>query len=97
MIADDLEIFFKLDEFAEIAHIGAYDVPVIFDNSYKGLNTFLSEVSSAAPVIHVRDKDIDLNNVEHGTILELRKKMYQVTSLEPDGTGITIVHLTRDF
>lgn len=74
-----------------MAIIGPATVPVVFDRLY--LESLDGEVAGYAPV--VTGKDQDLVDVAYGSALTLRGVAYTVTSVEPDGTGLTRLQLRK--
>lgn len=97
MIDKDLKAFFSTTEFAEFVHFGVYDILAIFDQEYHALSPFGGEISSTDPSLLMMDTDVASYGVETGNILTIRGKEFYVTSTEPDGTGITRLHLSKDY
>ncbi len=74
-----------------MAVIDAAMVPVVFDRLY--LEALDGDAAGYAPV--VLGKDADLVGVAYGTGLTVRGEAYTVTSVEPDGTGLTRLQLRK--
>ena len=84
---DDLDGMFATDVFAEEARIGVRTLDVIFDAEYG--ESF--DVAGTSPAIWCRSRDVAA--LTPGTTIVVRKKKYAASSVEPDGTGITVVRL----
>jgi hypothetical protein len=91
MIGQDLDPFFDLEAFAELATVGAAQVRVIFDDAHEDALGGL--VESTGPTLLARSADVAA--VTHGTTISLRSKAYKVTGVQPDGTGTTRLMLER--
>lgn len=86
MIAEDLSLFFS--DFATTATIGGSSVSAIFDSEF--LAAF-GLVETAAPMLTARSADVSGASV--GDAVTVNSTSYKIASLEPDGTGITVVRL----
>lgn len=62
----------------------------IFDAAYLAA---LGVVEASGPVLVVRSQDVSDNGVEQESILTISGADYIVTNVQPDGTGITTLHL----
>ncbi len=89
---DDLDGFF--DEFAVDALYNGRIVPVIFDNEYEGVSPQDGEVESAGPQGTVKDSDI--NGIKHGDTMRIDLINYKIRGIQPDGTGLTVLILSKD-
>lgn len=96
-IAGDLTRFF-----ADFATAGTYTpavgaaraVSVIFDRSYVEVDPISgAPVSTGHPVATVRDSEF--TGVAAGDQLAIGASNYIITSVQPDGTGITVLALRK--
>lgn len=71
------------------------EIEVIFDNSYS-LNILRTdfEVANLSPQVIVRTTDV--SDVSLSSTIEVEGTTYNVTAIEPDGTGITVLRLSRN-
>lgn len=90
----DLDAYFDTADFAEEASYNGASIPVIFDDSYKLLNALTGGIESSGP--QATCKDTDMAGVQHGDQIVIRDTTYYVTGIEPDGTGITVLTLSKD-
>lgn len=90
MFAEDLSPFFDTDTgFAQTATVGAASFPVIFDNGYQsGMNAL---VETTGPTCQAKTADVAA--VVQGNTITINSIAYTVTSVQPDGTGVTILSL----
>lgn len=97
---DDLLAFLQTDEFAKtIAHAGGSFV-AIFDHAY--VSVLMGQggpVESRSPALSAA-RTIDVQDLQVGTVLSLEDEVgeyrdYKVRSHQPDGTGMSVVLLTR--
>jgi len=83
-----------LADFGESVTIGGAAKTVIFSNEFESQSVFGLEVESAAPVLTC--KTTDVSAVVHGTAVVARSTNYTVRQIQSDGTGITLLMLTKD-
>lgn len=76
-------------DFSVPATLGLATIEVIFDKAYIG--ALMGLVESTGPCCLVMEKDIP--NMKQGTSIVIGGKTYAVTSVEPDGTGLTTLQL----
>lgn len=97
--ADDLDIFFS--DFAVTATYtpaaGADKmVKVIFDAVYESVSMYDGvAVSSASPAAHC--KSADVVGVKANDALAIDGSTYRIAEIQPDGTGMTTLILSRDM
>ena len=89
--SDILRNFFDEDDFAEKVAVNGNFVSAIFDyaniiDESGGIPVYLR-----TPILTIRDED--LFDVEQGDIVAIRDKVYKISSIEPYGTGISVVNL----
>lgn len=69
-------------------------VPVIFDDPYFNAQIGEYEADTSSP--RITGKEIDLSRVRRGdTIIVAGESYLAKASVEPDGTGTAVVHMTR--
>lgn len=64
----------------------------IFDN---GNIDVLSMVESAGPSLNCRSSDVALVFMTKDDEMEINGEQYRVKKMDPDGTGMTMVHLKK--
>lgn len=89
---DDLDVFFR--DFGFEATIGGASTKVIFDEAYLGEKLFRSEVETS--VLQVIAKSADVAGVAHGDTVTISGESFIVRGIQPDGTGMTVLLLSRD-
>lgn len=94
---DSVEIYFT--DFAvdaAFSHAGgqASIIKVIFDNDFKAVNLATGEVESTGPQAVCKTSDV--SNAVHGDTLTVGCISYYIIGIQPDGTGITILFLSKD-
>jgi len=67
---------------------------VILHNEYEPVTLFEGQIESRNPYIEIKDSDIV--GVVHDTILWIDSVAYKVKEIKPDGTGITVLILSKD-
>ena len=93
-LSGDLLSMLDTDEFAILATIGNASVKVIFDDAYTGVNLQSGEVGTSDPQIAARTADV--STVTQGTSVIINGVVYKVLNNEPDGTGLSILRLSKD-
>jgi hypothetical protein len=89
MFTEDLSAFFgDFSQSIRIQRGGTFRA--ILEAEYAPVGE-VAEVDSAA--YSLTCKSADLTGVGHGTILEIECVEYVVRSVEPDGTGVTVLRL----
>lgn len=96
---DDIDIFFDTYEFAKSANLvsagaGSKTIKVIFENNYQDMNIYTGIVESAGP--QAQAKTSDVTGAAHGDTLEIDNITYYIKGIQPNGTGITILILSKD-
>jgi hypothetical protein len=89
--ADRLSML-STDDFGTAATIGASTVYGIFDDEHEAI--FDGDVGTTAPQFTCRTADVA--SVVRGTSVVINSITYKVTALEPDGTGMTVLILSKD-
>ncbi len=91
--ADRLSML-STDDFGTAATIGGSTVYGIFDDAYTGVNQATGEVATSAPQFLCRTADVA--SVVQGTTITINSIVYKCVNIEPDGTGMTMIQLSRD-
>ena len=100
MIDLDLESFFDIDAFAQIAtytRLGypAIQIRVIFDSEYS-VSEGVGEPGTGVASPQAHCKTADVGYASHGDTLAVDGTTYYVQEVRPDGTGVTTLILSRD-
>ncbi len=94
-LTDDISTFIDTDEFAEtfVFSRSGLTIDAIFDEAFV---LIVDDVETTQPMAQVADSDVSgithddtLTRVSDGVV-------YKVIKIQPDGTGITFVFLSRD-
>lgn len=91
--ADEMAAFFDIDlgVSATYTHGGVpATITVIFDNAFVAVEG----VESLGPAATCKTSDVA--SAAHGDTLVIGGVTYNITGVHPDGTGITILMLSRD-
>ena len=67
---------------------------VIFHNEYEAVPVFDAQIESRNPYIDARDSDIV--GVVHDTVFWINLTAYKAKEIKPDGTGMTVIELSKD-
>lgn len=99
MIGTDLSPFFNTDEFAEEvtfkpADGGNYTLTAIYDAPHSFVDQGLGEERSSLPQLTL--EEYGFLEIKQGDGFEVRAVDYYVRSVEPDGTGMLILQLSKD-
>ena len=86
---EDLTPFFRVAEFASSATLDGVSVTGIFDNQY--IDTL--GVASRQPMFTLPTADAAA--ATQASVLIVEGVTYRVRSIEPDGTGVTVLMLER--
>lgn len=91
----DIDAFFDVDAgFADDAvYNGTRTIPVIFENDYFAVNVASVRGESSQPQAYCRT--VDVPNAAHGDTLTIDSVIYTVVSVQPDGTGTTLLILRK--
>ncbi|MGE5490081.1 MAG: hypothetical protein ACM31P_02215 [Actinomycetota bacterium] len=97
--AADVDIFFADSPYS--LTVGAETIPCLFDNPFDTTDMFTGQVATSAPVATVRSTDVTALGIGYGTQVAVLKNGSQlhtgrVTSLQPDGEGLTRLVLEFD-
>ncbi len=89
---DDLDVFFA--DFGINATYGLSTIKVLFHNEYEAAALFNQEIESRNPYVEVKDSDV--TGITHASTLVINSTTYHVKEVKPDGTGITVLVLSKD-
>jgi len=89
---DDLDTL--LTDFGTDIIFGAATIKGIFDNDYLGISSLEIGVESRGPQCLVKDSDV--SGIVQGNTLTINSTTYYVRRIEPDGTGMTLLILSKD-
>lgn len=93
---ENLNVYFRN---APTVAIGENQIPIpaIFDADYTGLSeaSYVS-VDSQIPAITVKSCDAEALAISRHTQIRIAGTLYYPRSLQPDGSGITVIFLNRN-
>jgi hypothetical protein len=93
-LTNDLEIFLNSDEFAvDVTYLGD-TIQGIFDDEFSSAVQGEMGVESTVPQVLVRTSDVP--NVAHSQEMTINSTVYKVIGIQPDGTGMTLLLLSKD-
>ena len=90
----DLDTFLNSDEFAVDITYGGGTIKGIFDNEFIANNQDEISVEDLQPQVIVKTSDVP--GLAHGATMTIESVVYNVTGIQPDGTGLTVVILSKD-
>lgn len=90
----DRLMFLQTEDFGMTGTIGTATIYGIFDDSYHAVNEVTGEVATTAPQFTCRTSDV--TSVIQGTVITINSIAYKVINIQPDGTGLTVLILSRD-
>lgn len=95
---NSVDEYFDTSDFAQLANFdqGAVHtvIPVIFDAAYQVSNIGDIAVQNAAP--RVTCKSSDVAGANHTGTITISSVVYKIVEVQPDGTGITELVLSKD-
>lgn len=95
VMENDLDAFFNTDDFASTATLDdGTEISVIFHNEYEQVDFSTGAVESSAP--YVEAKDSDISEIAHLNKLTIAGIDYKVIAIKPNGTGVTVLELSKD-
>lgn len=90
---DDIDFFFDV-----FGVNGVYDgtttVETIFDDSFERINLDTGEVEGSSPQVVIKTSAIA--NIAHGKTLLINSITYYIRGVQPDGTGMTRLILSKN-
>ncbi len=93
-ILSDLDVFFDADEFAVPVTYNSLTFNGIYDNTFAEDDQGEIQVDTLNPQIMVKSSDV--TSLAKGDTMTVNSIAYKVRSIQPDGTGVTTIFLTRD-
>jgi len=97
-VVDDLDIFFQdfgVDAVYTPQGGAASTIRVLFDNTYVAVDTAGNVLAeSKSPIAHCKTSDIQ--GIRHGDTLLINGTTYYIVEHQPDGTGISVLVLSKD-
>jgi len=82
-----------LSDWDDIIYNGA-TIKGIFDNGFLAVSSLEIGVESRGP--QCWDKDSDVSGIVQGDTLMINAMVYYVKRIDPDGTGMTLLILSKD-
>lgn len=86
---EDLSVFFREADFADVAHIKRKKVNGILGKHHVTIH----DVETSAPTLTC--SAIDVKTVKHGEMLKIKNIPYRIIGMHPDGTGIVVLILEQ--
>lgn len=93
-ITTDLATFLNSDELGDVATYNGNSINVQFFNEYEAAALFELEVEVTKPFCIA--KDTDITGIAHGSTITIKSVAYKVIEIQPDGTGLTQLILSKD-
>jgi hypothetical protein len=96
MFVEDLGVFTNPAEFGEVATATTkfgevITLPVIFDNGYEPALGGFAEASGPSALV----QSALVQDLVHGSQIEISARTWRVVEIRPDGTGMTTLVLER--
>lgn len=91
----ETDIFFDLDDFAEIVQVNSQSIKAIFDRPAMTYQEGYATIATRVPQLTVQTVDLENANVVQGSTVTVRNQQYSVAEVEDDGTGISTVFLHK--
>lgn len=91
--AEDLSAFFDDADFAGAATLAGVSVTGIFDNGYDVGAVGSNGMATTSPRFELPSASVPQDAV--GISLVYDGQAYTVVNVQPDGTGVTVLHLER--
>ena len=95
-LTGDLDVFFNSNEFAVEASLKGAAIPikVIFDDEYREIALSAGSVEGSVPQCLAKSSDVE--DAVHGDTLKVGETTYKIIEVQPNGTGITTLMLSKD-
>ena len=90
----DLTTFLNPDEFAVEITYNSTMILGIYDNAFVEDQQNDINVETLQPQVIVKSSDV--SSLSHGDTMTINSITYKVIGIQPDGTGLTIILLSRD-
>ncbi|MCF6147274.1 MAG: hypothetical protein E3K37_01300 [Candidatus Kuenenia sp.] len=89
-LTGDLDTFLDTDDFGTAITYGGNTIYGIFDSAYESADG----VESSGPQVVVKSSDVPV--IAHGAAMVIAGTTYYVINAQPDGTGISVILLSKD-
>ena len=93
-LTNDLDVFLNSDEFAVDVTYLAGTIQGIFDAPFKSAVEGEMGIESTLPQVLVKTSDVA--SAVHGQTMTINSVVYQISGIQPDGTGMTSILLSED-
>lgn len=93
-LTSDLDIFLNNEEFAIEVTYNLTTFNGIYDNAFIDDQQGGIQAETLDPQIMVKTSDV--SGLTHGETMTVNSVAYKVREIQPDGTGLTRILLTRD-
>ena len=90
----DRAVFLSSADFGISATWNSTSFDVLFLNSYELLTIFEIQIEASNVSAYVKDSDI--SGLARGETVSINSVAYKVRDIQPDGTGMTILVLSKD-
>jgi hypothetical protein len=94
MLSDLDETFFDNEEFAVDITYNAGTIQGIFDDEFASAVEGEMGIESTVPQVQV--KSADVSSATHGELMTINSVVYKIIGIQPDGTGMTLLLLSKD-
>jgi hypothetical protein len=93
-LTNDLDIFLDDDEFAVDVILNSVTIQGIFDNEF--ITALEDDIGIETTSPQAQFKTTDVSSVVHGDIMTIDSVDYNIIGIQPDGTGMTLIVLSKD-
>lgn len=94
---EDLAPFLSTSDFAVTATVGGVSVSVIFDRAHvEAMGGFGGGIDATQPTALLKTSDVTAQSIARNTAIVIDGTTYYVQSLQPDGTGMTLLVLSLE-
>lgn len=94
-VADDIDVFLNMDEFAEEHIVNGVTVKAVLEGltmkeyvQYIGRRSSLEDINARTVMLHIRKSDI--REVVHGNVIEIDGEMYSIVDVTDDMGLLTL-------
>ena len=93
-LTNDLDIFLNSDEFAVDITYNAGTIQGIFDDEFSSAVQGEMGIESTVPQVLVKSSDVV--GIAHADLMTINTIVYKIIGIQPDGTGMTMLLLSKD-
>jgi len=90
-VESDADRLALLSDFGQAVTINGTSVTAIFDDKFLMIDEMTMNIESSEPQIECRTSDV--SGFSNGAMVVIGTTTYYITTLEPDGTGLTTITL----